>query len=138
MLVAAAAFVVSNLVDTVHLVEGSAVAESVPADADGRLLAVAHRHGLHVGGVGAVVGLGDAEGEAAPALGQVVDPVEVGVDRFLLADERPHREHDDGFDVIGRVEVCGLDLSFADTGDGPAFFDRLRLGQNDFQLEKTA
>jgi hypothetical protein len=31
--------------------------------------------GFHVGGVGAVVRLGDAEGEAAPAFGEVVDPL---------------------------------------------------------------
>jgi hypothetical protein len=40
-----------------------------------QLVAVAHRGGLHVRGVGPVVGLGDAEREAASALGEVVDPL---------------------------------------------------------------
>ena len=42
---------------------------------DHPLVAVAHRRRLHVRGVGAVRGLGDAEREPAPALGEVVDPL---------------------------------------------------------------
>ena len=42
---------------------------------DDPLVAVAHRVGLHVGRVGTVRRLGDAEREAAASLGEVVDPL---------------------------------------------------------------
>ena len=42
---------------------------------DDPLVAVALGVRLHVRGVGAVLGLGDAEREAAPAFGEVVDPL---------------------------------------------------------------
>ena len=56
--------------------------------------------GLHVGGVGAVLRLGDAEGEAAPPFGQVVDPLRLLLLGAVLDhQQKAHVVADDG--VLG-------------------------------------
>ena len=70
---------------------------------DDPLVAVAHGVRLHVRGVGAVLGLGDAEREAAPAFGEVVEPL-----RLLLLGAVV--EHQQQADVVADDRVLVLQV----------------------------
>ncbi len=70
---------------------------------DHPLVAVADRGGLHVGGVGAVIGLGDAERESGAGVEQVVVPVGLLLRRAVL-------EHQQQPDVVADDRVLVLEV----------------------------
>ena len=86
---------------------------------DDPVVAVADGGGLHVRGVGAVLGLGDPEGEAAAALGEVVDPLGLLlVGAVLQHQQQPDVVADDGvlvLQVVVQAEALGGEV-LADHG----------------------
>src|SRR5258708_40319577 len=70
---------------------------------DAPAVAVTHRFGVHVSGIGAVLRLGDAEREAFCALEQPVDPLLL----LILGAVVKHQQH---ADIVGDDRVLGLQV----------------------------
>ncbi len=70
---------------------------------DAPAIAVAHAGRLHVGSVGTVLGLGDAEGKAHAALEEPIDPLLL----LFLGAVGEHQQH---ADIVGDNRVLGLKI----------------------------
>ena len=103
---------------------------------DRPLVAVALGVGLHVGGVGAVVGLGDAEGEPLGALEHPLDPLLLLLGRAVVH----HQQHADavaddrvlGLQIVVEAEALGRQVLADDRHrEIPALLAPHRLGQSE-------